>query len=695
MNMDVGGIHFKSKCKLIRHINYTLIKILCEFIDNVIKKCDQINIQTRVNNSQIYEIKISDNYLNGFDNILKSKHENPFNMGFIREGHDDDNETSEFGIGMKAGAIACANKFTIYTKANDKYYRVEMDFVQMQNKNDIDESYNPTYFDEINISEYKKHHSFENGSTLILSEIRKEIYKTTNQENLTQFIEISLSEIYNNFISDVSITINSKKINKKKSFFEDNNSKIFNIESYIYILVKNNSEYLYYVLTKNQLNEYKYEIAEYNTDKHELCYLKKKFMNLSDSNTYLFNLLADKKEFKIFEQLGDNDKKSIQITSTFTYFSEKFDEEIAKDDDEIDNNLTPNNKLEIYKDKRKYCDKEISNRKNGRNNYNLHKMEFKSKKIGKLIGITFNKDIPLDSDYDLTELIKKIIHYHNKYLAADRTTIQFKKLFEYALKKNIAIPDYKKPLDKKNKLVKEDSIQQIYLDNINLKEKNETQENKKSNESKIIIEKESINEISSNVSKNDTILMNNSNDKITTITNTPNNEPKKEQSSIFDKLFPNKKDNLNKTNIDNNEKNLTKSNPSKPIEPELKINNIETKIFTDDKNNIKYTTKDTDKDISKDKDIAKDKAKDKDTDTDKDISKDKDIKAYKTVIIDTYTEIDEMIIKNEPKISYEIDFENSSGKNTNLKISCENNDELLEQLTKYLKKYNITSLKKI
>ncbi len=35
--MDIGAIHFKAKCKQIRHSNYTLIKILCEFIDNVIK----------------------------------------------------------------------------------------------------------------------------------------------------------------------------------------------------------------------------------------------------------------------------------------------------------------------------------------------------------------------------------------------------------------------------------------------------------------------------------------------------------------------------------------------------------------------------------------------------------------------------------------------------------------------------------
>ena len=89
-----------------------MVVVVLKDIDNVIKKCSNINIQTKVDSSRIYEIKISDNYTKGFEDLLESKQNHPFNMGYIREGHDDDNETSEFGIGMKAGAIACSNKFT-------------------------------------------------------------------------------------------------------------------------------------------------------------------------------------------------------------------------------------------------------------------------------------------------------------------------------------------------------------------------------------------------------------------------------------------------------------------------------------------------------------------------------------------------------------------------------------------------------
>jgi hypothetical protein len=201
MEMDVGGIHFSSKCNQIRQSNYTLIKILCEFIDNVITKCTNINIVTEVNNNYIYKIIISDDCVNGFENIFNTKQNNPLNMGYVRSGHDDDNEISEFGIGMKAAAIACANKFEIYTKTNDKYYKIEMDFVEMSKKISVNDSYNPTYFNEITKNEYRRFHKFnENGTTLVLSEIRKQICKwTENDDTLNKEIANELTKIYGLF----------------------------------------------------------------------------------------------------------------------------------------------------------------------------------------------------------------------------------------------------------------------------------------------------------------------------------------------------------------------------------------------------------------------------------------------------------------------------------------------------------------
>ncbi len=467
MNMNVGGIHFKSQCKHIRHINYTLIKILCEFIDNVIKKCSDINISTVVSkNNYIHKITISDNYEKGFENILESREKNPFNMGHIRDGHDNDNETSEFGIGMKAGAIACANKFTVYTKVNNKYYRISMDFTEMELEPDIDKSYNPTSFYEINESEYKTEHIFSNGSTIILESVRREIYKNTDNQMLTKYIQENLSKIYTHFIKNgVVIKINSNKVEPCYSFFEDNNVKIFNITAKIFIMVKNDFEHIYFASIVNPLDgkDGKNILVEYNNDNIEV---KQKFLNQTDLDQHINNILIPshtKNKYKVFEPLSLTDKSCIEIISTFTYFSKKIlvkETDDEEGDDELNkinqNNIEniqyekmPENKLEIYKDNRKYCDKQIASRNNGHKNYTLSKMNFKSKNIGKMLGISFNKDISLLGENDLISFIKKIVlNYNNKYFTADKGTSLFKRLYDYAISKNIEIPVNKKPIEK-------------------------------------------------------------------------------------------------------------------------------------------------------------------------------------------------------------------------------------------------------
>ena len=51
---DVGPAHFKSIVKQQRNNNYNLIKVLNEFIDNVIKKCNNINISTVIYEKYLY-----------------------------------------------------------------------------------------------------------------------------------------------------------------------------------------------------------------------------------------------------------------------------------------------------------------------------------------------------------------------------------------------------------------------------------------------------------------------------------------------------------------------------------------------------------------------------------------------------------------------------------------------------------------
>ncbi len=204
--MNTGAPHFKSVMKQYRHSNYTLEKVLNEFIDNVIKKTNDIRISTQVDDTEkLQEIRISDNYVNGFDNIESDGINNPFNMGHIKPSHDDDSETSEFGVGMKAGALSAANQLNVYTRITDSngnyvYYEVTCDFIRLSNEVDVNASYNPRS-KIISFEEYKEQHPFDCGSTLKLSKIRDCIYSKTTQNDITRYISISISNTYSRFIS--------------------------------------------------------------------------------------------------------------------------------------------------------------------------------------------------------------------------------------------------------------------------------------------------------------------------------------------------------------------------------------------------------------------------------------------------------------------------------------------------------------
>jgi hypothetical protein len=71
---------------------------------------------------------------------------------------------------------------------------------------------------------------------------------------------------------------------------------------------------------------------------------------------------------------------------------------------------------------------------NGINNYTLHKIEFTSKKIGKELGITFNKDITMECNNDLTMAIKSAIKDNRKEFNADTSTALNAKLCDKAVK---------------------------------------------------------------------------------------------------------------------------------------------------------------------------------------------------------------------------------------------------------------------
>jgi hypothetical protein len=80
------------------------------------------------------------------------------------------------------------------------------------------------------------------------------------------------------------------------------------------------------------------------------------------------------------------------------------------------------NTVDIFKDNRKYGKKSlIADTTNGKNNYTKHRISFKSKIIGKMMGITYNKDITMESENIFVRVIKSIIIDNSKCLVLIKT----------------------------------------------------------------------------------------------------------------------------------------------------------------------------------------------------------------------------------------------------------------------------------
>jgi hypothetical protein len=204
--INSGAPHFSSLAKQHRHANYTLDKVCNEVVDNVIKKASEIYIITKIDDTgRLQELQISDNYVLGFHNIDAEGTSCPLNMGHISESHDCDDETSEFGVGLKAGALNACNVMTVVTKINNqvnppRFIRAVLDFQRMSNEPDVNNSYNPT-MREATIGEYNEVHPFETGSSIIMSQMRDTISSRTDQKQITNDIKRNISNTYSNLLS--------------------------------------------------------------------------------------------------------------------------------------------------------------------------------------------------------------------------------------------------------------------------------------------------------------------------------------------------------------------------------------------------------------------------------------------------------------------------------------------------------------
>lgn len=243
----VGCQHFKTVVKGIRSEPNTLISGLLDILDNiygiakVLKQKEEeeeisiieeegiiadLKVVFNEDSKTVYKIIVSDNIPHGFKQILDNGINNPLNMGHIRDGHNNDIESSEFGTGLKKAIIYTSEKTDIYTRSitddgEENYVKVEFDIPIMIARKEPQESFEPTSFEIIGYKEFNKYSKFQKGSTIILQNLNNSDFSYDHQScsrfTEHQFEELlieHLSRAYSDLIRDrvFRVVLNDKPV---------------------------------------------------------------------------------------------------------------------------------------------------------------------------------------------------------------------------------------------------------------------------------------------------------------------------------------------------------------------------------------------------------------------------------------------------------------------------------------------------
>jgi len=388
----VGCPHFKSLVKQIKRDYGTFETALGDIIDNV---CNGVGVKCNItticgDNGSINEIIISDNLPNGFENALDEGSNNPFNMGHIREGHTEDGQTSEFGVGLKKSIVKLSNKSIIYTRSekNDiiSFLKTIFDIKEMCSKEDPNESYDPDFQFITEENFYEVHTSFTTGSTIILTNLL-DIYRKTEIDEL---IKAYCSNTYSKLINDkkIHIKLNDEDIVCK----EEIPYKTFGYDNYY-------EQYLYKSPCGN--------IYEEGTHYKALGF-KKIIVKSEKPKKSKKSEKTEKTEFITQEDFHTEKYECIKI-SGFSTFGTNYHKELGFGETEIIRSGRSFGKT-VIPSIRAGC---FSNKSNndGYSNYIHHKIEYTSKELNKEISIGSDKRIYLKP----TPLIESILSIQQNY----------------------------------------------------------------------------------------------------------------------------------------------------------------------------------------------------------------------------------------------------------------------------------------
>ena len=436
MNITVGAPHIRGLIKNIRSSDYNLYTALSDLIDNPLYKCRNIfiNFILKNENSKIYKIIIADNCELGFENLDKNNENNPFNFTHTKIGHSNDNETSEFGTGMKQAFISIANKATVITKNNNICYKIELDFISMKSKINPNDSFQPTIYRKISEDEYlesklnildDEKHKYTNGSIIILESLEDGCcnFNIPDFNAFREQINNTFKEIYGK-IKDLNLTIcfnnDYKEILKNDlNFNEDKFINDNKVESTLYILKQKNNNNIKDILLLTNRKE-----------KDKLYY---KFDNTKTKS----KKWSKQKKTEFYEKLNreeNNDIEVLEITINSYNLLSLENKEARKIEFKNKSLEFPKNNLNIFRKLRFYGSvnfKHLANLKNetGDNyqNHILNELYYDSKKINNLIGIQYNKKINQYKQNDLTTALGAFQGLMNSknYLKLDKIKEKF------------------------------------------------------------------------------------------------------------------------------------------------------------------------------------------------------------------------------------------------------------------------------